>query len=152
MNRAPPNPLASTTDWPHQMNHGRSREPWTDAWPRLIAWAILPVLAWTAVGLFQTVPETLRGFHWPEFVGKLIDAWAWALLTPAILLIDRRLTSVQHNVVRFSAIQLLLSVPFSVVHVYLAGLLQYPIAPIWWNPLRSTEFAIYYFLGGWLTY
>jgi signal transduction histidine kinase len=114
--------------------------------------AILAVLVWTAVGLFQAVPEMLREFYWPAFVGKLIDAWAWALLTPAILLIDRRLTSIQQNVVRFSALQLLLSVPFSIVHACLAGLLQYPIAAIWWNPLRSTEFATYYFLGGWLTY
>jgi two-component sensor histidine kinase len=93
-----------------------------------------------------------RGFLWEHFLAKLIDAWTWALLTPAILLVDRKLTSAEQNVVRLSAFHLGLSVPFSLIFTYLAALLQYPIAEIWWSPLRSPEYAMYYFLGGWMTY
>jgi two-component system, LytTR family, sensor kinase len=115
--------------------------------------AILAMVVWTAIGLFQTVPEVMfRGFIWYYFVAKLIEAWAWALLTPAILLFDRKLTSAQPNVVRLSALHLILSVPFSLVHTYLAGLLQFPIVEISWNPLRNAQFVMYYFLGGWMTY
>lgn len=114
--------------------------------------AILIFLVWTAVGVFLAVPDMLDGFKWTETVGKFVEAWTWALLTPAILLVDRRLTSTTQNVVRIAATHLALSIPFSVAHTYLAGLVLYPISEIWWNPLRNTEFAIYFYLGGWGTY
>jgi signal transduction histidine kinase len=96
--------------------------------------------------------EMLRGFQWALFVSKPLDAWVWALLTPAILLIDRRLSSVRQNFVRLAAVHFLLSIPFSIVHACLAGLLFYPIPGIWWNPLRNSDFAVYFFLGGVGTY
>jgi len=114
--------------------------------------AVLITLAWTAVGLFQAVPDLLHGNHWYTVAAKLIEAWAWALLTPAILLIDRRLKSAQQNVGWLCLIHFLLSVPFSLVHTYLAGLLLYPIPEISWNPLRNRDFEAYYFLGSWMTY
>src|SRR5206468_1413205 len=52
--------------------------------------AALVFLVWTAVGLFEALPETLINSPWPVFLGKVFDAWAWALLTPAIMLIDRK--------------------------------------------------------------
>ncbi|MDP5281426.1 histidine kinase [Sphingomonas sp. DG1-23] len=114
--------------------------------------AALTFLLWTIVGLFQAVPDMLDGFRWNETIGKFIDAWAWALLTPAILLIDRRLTSLFQSVVRIALAHLALSIPISLLHTYLTGLILYPIPTIWWSPLRSTEFAIYFYLGGWGTY
>jgi len=125
---------------------------WCGPWPVRVKVAILIFLIWTAVGLFQSVPEMLRGFLWYVVAAKLIDAWAWAILTPAVLLLDRRLTAVQPNIWRLITLHLLMSVPFSIVHTYLAGLLLYPIPSIWWNPLRLAEFEVHYFLGGWVTY
>ena len=114
--------------------------------------AIIAILAWTAVGLFQSVLDLLHGTHWYAVAAKLIEAWAWALLTPAILLIDRRVKAAQRNVAWLCLTHLLLSVPFSLVHTYLAGLLLYPIPEISWNPLRNRDFEAYYFLGSWMTY
>jgi two-component system LytT family sensor kinase len=119
--------------------------------PRLQS-AIVVVLLWTAVGLFQAAPDALTGFHWPTFVGKLIEAWCWALLTPAILMTDRRLKSAQQSFIRLALAHLLLSVPFSLAHTYLSGVLQYPMAEIWWSPIRNPDHVIFYFLGGWTTY
>jgi signal transduction histidine kinase len=113
---------------------------------------ILVAALWTAVGLFQAAPDALKGFQWPSFAGKLIEAWTWALLTPAILIVDRRLSARTQSVLRLALAHLLLSVPFSLAHTYLSGFLEYPIEEIWWSPIRSTEFAIFYFLGGWTTY
>jgi signal transduction histidine kinase len=154
MNRVPHDPLAPRSDTQRHIDlrHGHVRMPWKGSWLIRIEPAILAVLLWTAVGLFQSVPDMFKGFQWPVFLSKLIDFWAWALLTPAILLIDRRLASAQRNAVRLSLIYLLLSIPFSLLHTYLSGLLLYPIAQAWWNPLRNTEFAIYYFLGSWMTF
>lgn len=114
--------------------------------------AMLIFLLWTAVGVFIAVPDMLDGFRWTETVGKFVEAWTWALLTPAILLVDRKLTAANQNVLRIAAAHLALSIPFSLAHTYLAGLILYPIPEIWWNPIRNTEFAIYFYLGGWGTY
>jgi len=121
-------------------------------WQGRIRAAILIFLGWTALGLFWGMAETLRGFSWALFVSKLLDAWAWALLTPAILLIDRRLSSVGQSFVRLSALHFLLSIPFSLLHTGLAGLFFYPIPGIWWSPWRNTEFLNYFFLAGLGTY
>jgi two-component system LytT family sensor kinase len=114
--------------------------------------ALLALAAWTAVGMFQAVPEMLRGIYWPLFASKLIDVWSWALLTPAILLIDRRLTSGQPSFSRLAGIHLLLSVPTTLVHTLLTSVAHYPFEEMWWSPLRTPEYAKYYFVGGWMTY
>ncbi|KRC82919.1 hypothetical protein ASE13_10480 [Sphingomonas sp. Root241] len=118
----------------------------------LVRSAIFIFLAWTCVGVFLAVPDTFTGFHWPMLVSKIIDAWAWALLTPALLLIDRKLSSIEQNIVRLALLLLLLSIPFSLAHTFLTGLLLYAIPQIWWNPLLRPDFAVYFFLGAWQTF
>ena len=119
-------------------------------------WSVRAVLAlvagWTVVGVCLAIPDMLDGFKWSETIGKLVEAWSWALLTPLILLIDRKLTAANPSFFRLAVAHLLLSVPFSLLHTYLASIILYPIPEIWWNPIRSTEFAIYFYLGGWVTY
>nr|NUR37055.1 histidine kinase [Sphingomonas sp.] len=121
-------------------------------WGRRLQLATLILLISTAVGVFEAVPEMLRVFYWYVFVAKLVDAWAWALLAPAILLIDRKYASREQNVGRLVLVYLILSVPFSLAHTLLCGLLLYPIPEVWWGPLRDPDFAVYFFLGGWATY
>jgi len=67
-------------------------------------------------------------------------------------MIDRKLASIERHVVRLTLLFVLLSVPFSLVHTYLTGLLLYPIPAVWWNPLRRHDFFIYYFLGSFQVY
>jgi len=107
-------------------------------------------LIWTVIGLFLSVPEQLRGFQGPYFVAKLIEYWAWAFLTPVILYADRKLAQLGPKPLLHAGILLVLTVPFSFAHVYISALMLYPIPAIWWNPLRSPDFVVYYFLGGWL--
>ena len=114
--------------------------------------AMLVLLLWTALGAFLAVPETLKSFTWHALVGKLTDVWAWALLTPALLLIDRKFASSDQSIARSLLLFLLLSVPITLIHTYLAGLLLYPFPQVPWNPLHNSDFAVYYFLGGWGTY
>lgn len=130
----------------------RAQSVWADGfWHRIWrAWvrpAILIFLIWTLVGFFMAAPDVFNGFRWPVLASRVIEAWAWALMTPAFLLVDRKLAPIERHVVRLTLLFMLLSVPFSLVHTYLSGILQYPITEIWWNPLRHTDFVIYYFLG-----
>lgn len=111
------------------------------------------VVVWTAIGVFLAVPDILsKGFEWHVFLSKVVDAWAWALLTPVLLLVDQRLASMEQGSLRLVLILLLLSIPVSLAHTVLSGLSIYPIEEIWWNPLRNADFANYYFLGSWATY
>jgi two-component system LytT family sensor kinase len=140
-----------------------SPEQWTYADPHVdgvlkpprfmrLRQAVIILVVWTAIGAFLAVPDALNGFQWNFFIAKLIDAWAWALLTPALLLIDRRLASIEHDILRLAVLFLLVSIPASLIHAYLAGFLLLPIANVWWNPLIDHKYFIYYFLGGWQTY
>ena len=121
-------------------------------WRALLRSAILIFLAWTCIGLFLSVPDTFMGFRWLNFADKLIDSWAWAMLTPALLLIDRKFASTEQSIGRLALLFLFLSVPFSLIHVYLCGLLLLAVPQLWWNPLLRPDFAVYYFLGGWQTF
>jgi two-component system, LytTR family, sensor kinase len=120
--------------------------------PRLFRYqkVVLVLLGWTFVGLLMAIPHVLAKFDWPNVVNKLVEYWAWALLTPAFLYADRKLSRFDGKPLLRIGTFLLLSAPFSIVHVYLTGVLLYPDAQIWWNPLRTPEFITYYFLGGWM--
>jgi two-component sensor histidine kinase len=113
---------------------------------------VMAILGWTAIGLFLGVLDLFHPTHWYAVAAKIIETWAWALLTPAILLIDRKLHSAQQNVVRVYVVHVLLSLPFSLVHLYLTGLLLYPIPQVSWNPLQNKDFWVYFFSGGCFTY
>jgi two-component system, LytTR family, sensor kinase len=112
--------------------------------------ALLIFLGWTFIGLLMAVPYVLAKFDWPNVINKLIEYWAWALLTPLFLYMDRKLSRFDGRPLLRVAVFLLLSVPLSLIHVYLTAILLYADAQIWWNPLRTPEFVTYYFLGGWL--
>ena len=111
---------------------------------------VLVFLGWTFIGLLMSVPHIVAKFDWPNVINKLVEYWAWALLTPVFLRVDRALSRFDGRPLLRVGIFLLLSAPFSFVHVYLTAVLLYPDPQIWWNPLRTPEFVTYYFLGGWL--
>ena len=154
MTRVSLNPLPSADMQKNLTSHhpgpGKAR---SGLWRAGLKPALMVILAWTAVGLFVAAPDILHGSPYGVAVAaKLIEAWSWALLTPAILLIDQKLKPAQQNVARLCLVHLLLSIPFSVAHTYLTGLLLYPIPEVSWNPLRNKDFAVYYFLGSWTMY
>jgi two-component sensor histidine kinase len=112
---------------------------------------VLVLLAWTVVGIVQAIPVMLASFDSANLIDKILDAFAWALLTPAILLVHRKLASEQ-SVARLALLWFIAAIPFSVVHAYLSGLISYPIKAIWWSPLRTRSYLVYYVLGSWQTF
>ena len=120
-------------------------------WPARIQRAALILLAWMAVGFVQAIPVLIASGNIINLVDKMLDAVAWTLLTPAILLVHRRLSSEQ-SVARLALLWFIAAIPFSVVHAYLAGILSYPVQAMWWNPLRTKSYLVYYVLGGWPTF
>jgi two-component sensor histidine kinase len=120
--------------------------------------AVLIFATWTAVGVFENVPEVIKGIDlyastpWYACLGKMIEAWAWAILTPMLLIIDKKLHSRSMNIATVVCIFAVLSVPFALMHTYLTAILMYPFEEIWWNPLRRDDYTVYYNGGGWVTY
>lgn len=120
--------------------------------------AVLIFLGWTAVGVFETLPEVI--YHMPLYdpvpwfavLARMIEAWTWALLTPVLLMIDRRLHSEARNILFVIAIFSVLSIPITFLHTYITAVLLYPVPQIWWSPLRTPSYAVYYNIGGWVTY
>lgn len=121
-------------------------------WPARIQRAALVLLAWTAVGIVQAIPVLLASFNSANLIDKILDAWAWALLTPAILLVDRKLSATEQNVVRLGFMWFVVAIPFSVGHAYLSGIVSYPVEAITWSPLRNKSYLVYYVLGSWQTF
>jgi two-component system, LytTR family, sensor kinase len=120
--------------------------------------ALLIFLGWTAVGLFETLPEMASHLPlyepvpWYAVAGRMLEAWVWALFTPVLLMIDRKIHSKPRNIGLVIGIFAALSVPFVLVHTYLTGIILYPVPEIWWSPLRRPDYAVYYNIGGWVTY
>ena len=121
-------------------------------WPTLFQRASLVLLAWTIVGIIQAIPLLLARFDSFSLVDKVLDAWAWALLTPVILLVDRKLASAEQNVARLAALWFLVAIPFSIGHAYLSALVSYPVTGITWNPFRDKSYLVFYVLGSWQTF
>lgn len=115
---------------------------------------VILFLVWTAIGAFLALPLMFSKFSWWDLLAKVIEAWAWALVTPVILLINRRLGRFTIKPYHRAGILLLLSIPIVIIHTYLTAFLQLPFSDIWYNPLRvqPIDFYVYYFLNGWLTY
>ena len=128
---------------------GKSR---TGAWLARFEPAIFIILLWTAVGLVEAIPETLESLYGWVFLNKFIEAWSWAILTPVILLIDRRLSRGEQNAARLAIVYLLLCVPFTLLHTYLAAVLLCPFPQITWSPLRNPYYTVFYIAGGLVTY
>jgi two-component sensor histidine kinase len=111
--------------------------------------AILVFLGWTAFGLFMAVPEMLVNPVWRGLlIDKIFDSWAWALLTPALILVNRRFAIRQTSGIRLVILFLLLSVPVTLMHTFLTAVFLYPFAVVWWSPFRSPDYTVFFFLGG----
>ena len=121
------------------------------SWGRLPL-AVVTFLGWTAVGLLQVVPDYIVDFHWIAVLGKLIEAWIWVLLTPLILLINRKLGAVLTSVTSLCVAHLLLSIPFAGLGTLLRGLFFLPFPQIYWNPLKNVAYLTYSLWGSWWTY
>jgi LytS/YehU family sensor histidine kinase len=66
--------------------------------------------------------------------------------------LDKKIHSKAMNIGVVIAIFALLSVPFALAHTYLTAIILYPVPQIWWSPLRRADYAVYYNIGGWVTY
>lgn len=109
-------------------------------------WTVIGVLQYLA--LLQFVPQMALPASLLHLVDKMVDAWTWALLTPALLFVDRKLPHFDSKPWWHAGTFLLFSVPFSFIHTYLAAVFLYPIPEITWTAIRLPTNLIYWFFSG----
>lgn len=114
-----------------------------------LAWLFL---VWTAIGVFLAIPGGINGSWWPEILAKVLEQWVWALVTPLLVLIVRKLAILDHRPVLRVGALIVISVPFSLMVVLLDGVAQRPFPGITWNPFVDRLYYPYYFLAAWMTY
>jgi Putative regulator of cell autolysis len=95
--------------------------------------AIISLLAWTAVGVVFAVPRFASNAAW-WFVlrASLAEWWAWGLLVPAIVTMDRRLPTAVNSLSTRLAIHIVIGIPTTLVYSYVAALLQVILGVMAW--------------------
>jgi two-component system LytT family sensor kinase len=87
---------------------------------------VLPsLLAWTAVGIVFAMPRFISAAAWWSILrDSLAQWWAWGLLVPAIIAMDRRLPIAVTSLGRRLAVHVVIGIPVTFVHSYLTAALQ----------------------------
>jgi signal transduction histidine kinase len=117
---------------------------------------LLAVTAWTAVGVIFALPS-LGTSRWTEELRiYLAQWWAWGLLTPAIMLVDRRLPFSGKELGRRVAMHLGLSLVFTEIYFYLFTVMRAAFGVTPWSSLRLANLTSASVLGWqiwcWLVY
>ena len=109
-----------------------------------VRFALIALLAWTAIGVVFAVPRFASNAAW-WFVLRtsLADWWAWGLLVPAIIAVDRRLPIAVNNLRTRLAVHIAIGIPTTLAYSYVAALLQVIMGVMMWpdaiglGPLRE---------------
>lgn len=112
------------------LNHARPME--NGAYSRLRL-ALISLLAWTAVGVVFAMPRfASSAAWWPVLRASLADWWAWGLLVPVIVAVDRRLPIAVSNLGTRLAVHIGIGIPSTLVYSYVAALLQVIVGVMVW--------------------
>jgi len=112
------------------LNHTQTVE--NSAYPKMRL-AFISLLAWTAVGVVFAVPRFASGAAW-WFVlrASLADWWAWGLMVPVIVAVDRRLPIAVNSLGTRLAVHIAIGIPTTLVYSYVAALLQVIVGAMAW--------------------
>jgi len=122
-----------------------------------ISRVLIAALAWTIVGVVFALPDLSGRVSWRSaLLISFTQWWAWGLLTPLIIAVDRRLPFSGKQLPRRVAAHLLLSLPFTLVYVYVSAALRPVLGIGTWSALldpRLFSSALHgMYLWSWLIY
>ena len=122
-----------------------------------ISRVLIAALAWTIVGVVFALPDLSGRVSWRSaLLISFTQWWAWGLLTPLIIAVDRRLPFSGKQLPRRVAAHLLLGLPFTFVYVYVSAALRPVLGIGTWSALldpRLFSSALHgMYLWSWLIY
>jgi two-component system, LytTR family, sensor kinase len=110
-----------------------------------LRWVLVSVAAWTAVGLVFAIPRLASAPAWWSVLrSSLAEWWAWGVLVPIIVAIDRRLPIAVNSLGTRLAVHLAIGLLATFVYSYVSALLQAMVGVMSWaaaiglGPLRET--------------
>lgn len=122
-----------------------------------ISRVLIAAVAWTILGVVFALPDLSGHGSWHSaLLISFTQWWAWGLLTPLIIAVDRRLPFSGKQLPRRVATHLLLSLPFTFAYVYVSAALRALLGIGRWNSLvdsRLLSGALHgMYLWSWLIY
>lgn len=106
---------------------------------------LVSLLAWTAIGIVFAMPRLVSTTAWwPVLRSSLAEWWAWGLLVPGIVAIDRRLPIAVNSLGTRLAIHIVIGLVTALVYSYVSAMLQAVLGVTPWSgvvglhPLHET--------------
>lgn len=112
--------------------HGESS---SYTWLRLV---LISLLVWTAVGVVFAVPRFASAASWWFALRiSLAEWWAWGLLAPLIIAVDRRLPIAMNHLGTRLAVHIAIGLPTTLIYSYVGALLQVMLGVTSWSGALS---------------
>jgi two-component system LytT family sensor kinase len=118
---------------------------------------VLALSIWTAIGCIFAVPALIGAADWrAPLIQSLSQWWAWGLVTPLIIAVDRRLPFSGKQLGRRFLVHILTSILFTTAFIYLYAALAGLFVAGSWRILKDTRLLATahgaMFLWSWLVY
>jgi two-component system LytT family sensor kinase len=95
---------------------------------------LISLAAWTAVGVIFAMPRfASTTVWWPLLRSSLAEWWAWGLLVPMIVAIDRRLPIAVNSLRTRLAVHIAIGLLATLVYSYLSAVLQAILSVMSWS-------------------
>ena len=116
-------------------NHAQQVE--SGSYSRLRA-GLIYLVAWTAVGVVFAMPRFASSTAWWSVLrASLADWWAWGLLVPAIIAVDRYLPIAVNKLGTRLAVHIVIGIPTTLVYSYASAVLQAILGVLSWLDVVS---------------
>ncbi|RUL62193.1 sensor histidine kinase [Dyella dinghuensis] len=97
---------------------------------------LMSFAAWTTMGVVFATPRFASAAPWWSVLrSSLGNWWAWGLLVPVIVAIDRRLPIAVNNLGMRLAVHIAIALPMALIYSYLSALLQAMLGVLSWPDL-----------------
>lgn len=101
---------------------------------------LLSLLVWTAVGVVFAVPRFATATPWWSVMRvSLAEWWAWGVLVPLIIALDRRLPIAMNSLGKRLVVHIAIGLPVTLVYSYVAALLQVLMGVMPWSRALSAD-------------
>lgn len=97
---------------------------------------LMSFAAWTMVGVVFAMPRFASAAPWWAVLrSSLADWWAWGLLVPVIVAIDRRLPIAVNSLGTRLVVHIAIALPITLIYSYASAMLQAMLGVLSWSEL-----------------